>query len=110
MTFNRCDLSRPTTVNGTNQLYTLKIHSHASRLTKPRRVAPPRSGTALVPGTKLGQNRAQSPETNMNMRLIFAAVVAVTASSGFSADLPPVPAESIARKMDLLFSDDFESP
>jgi hypothetical protein len=44
----------------------------------------------------------------MNMRLIFAAVVAVTVSS-FAADLPPVPAEPIAKKGELLFSDDFEA-
>ena len=44
----------------------------------------------------------------MNTRLIFAVVVAA-ATFSFAADLPPVPAQSIAKKKELLFSDDFES-
>ena len=44
----------------------------------------------------------------MNTRLVFAAFIAFT-TAGFAADLPPVPAESIARKKELLFSDDFEN-
>jgi hypothetical protein len=44
----------------------------------------------------------------MNTRIIFAAFV-VLSTFAFGADLPPVPAESIAKKKELLFSDDFES-
>ena len=44
----------------------------------------------------------------MNTRLIFTALSLIT-TAAFAADLSPVPAESIARKKELLFSDDFES-
>ena len=42
----------------------------------------------------------------MNPRLLFA--VALLTSTAFAADLPAIPAESIAKKKELLFSDDFE--
>jgi len=44
----------------------------------------------------------------MNTRLIFIALSLIT-TAAFAADLSTVPAESIARKKALLFSDDFES-
>src|SRR5438093_11921833 len=44
----------------------------------------------------------------MNTRLIFTALSLVT-TAAFAADLSTVPAESIARTNELLFSDDFES-
>src|SRR2546426_9733426 len=44
----------------------------------------------------------------MNTRLIFTALSLIT-TAAFAADLSPVPAESIATKKELLFSDDFES-
>src|SRR5881409_1056182 len=44
----------------------------------------------------------------MNTRLIFTALSLVT-TAAFAADLSTVPAESIAKKKELLFSDDFES-
>ena len=44
----------------------------------------------------------------MNTRLIFTALSLIT-TAAFAADLSDVPAESIARKKELLFSDDFES-
>ena len=44
----------------------------------------------------------------MNTRLIFTALSLIT-TADFAADLSTVPAESIARKKELLFSDDFES-
>jgi hypothetical protein len=44
----------------------------------------------------------------MNTRLLFAALIA-TNTALIAADLPPVPTESIAKKKELLFSDDFES-
>ncbi|MDR3401047.1 MAG: hypothetical protein P4L99_01005 [Chthoniobacter sp.] len=43
------------------------------------------------------------------MRLLLAPLLLVT-SAAFAADLPPVPAESIAKKKELLFSDDFSGP
>src|SRR5436190_18869613 len=43
----------------------------------------------------------------MNIRLTFAAFIVINASS-WAADLPAIPAEPIARKKELLFSDDFE--
>jgi hypothetical protein len=43
----------------------------------------------------------------MNMRLVLAPLFLVTAAA-FAADLPVIPAESIAKKKELLFSDDFE--
>jgi len=43
----------------------------------------------------------------MKLRLIFT-VVSLATATGFAADLASVPAESIARKRELLFSDDFE--
>ena len=43
----------------------------------------------------------------MNLRPIFTIVLLVTAT-GFAADLSSVPAETIARKKELLFSDDFK--
>src|SRR3954470_11169907 len=46
----------------------------------------------------------------MNMRLPLAMVFSVVAvSSAMAADLPAVPSEPIAKKKELLFSDDFES-
>src|SRR5438045_7902554 len=44
----------------------------------------------------------------MNMRLLFT-VISITTTAAFAADPSTVPAESIARKKELLFSDDFES-
>lgn len=44
----------------------------------------------------------------MNMRLLFTAFSLIT-TAAFAADPSTVPAESIARKKELLFSDDFES-
>src|SRR2546429_675909 len=44
----------------------------------------------------------------MNPRLLFTAFALIT-TAAFAADLSTVPAESIARKKELLFSDDFES-
>lgn len=43
----------------------------------------------------------------MNMRLIFAAFLVINAAA-FAADLPAIPTEPIAKKKELLFSDDFE--
>ena len=40
------------------------------------------------------------------MRLLITAVLVTTAA--FAADLPSIPAESLAKKKELLFSDDFE--
>src|SRR5438045_5947057 len=45
--------------------------------------------------------------TSLNMRLLLALSFFIT-SAAFAADLPAVPAESIAKKKELLFSDDFE--
>lgn len=47
------------------------------------------------------------PEIKMNMRLIFAAFLVINAAA-FAADLPAIPTEPIAKKKELLFSDDFE--
>jgi len=44
----------------------------------------------------------------MNTRLLFTALSLIT-TAAFAEDLSSVPAESIARKKELLFSDDFES-
>ncbi|HEV3416762.1 MAG TPA: hypothetical protein VG056_08125 [Pirellulales bacterium] len=43
----------------------------------------------------------------MNVRLLFAPVFLITVAA-FAADLPAIPAKSIAEKKELLFSDDFE--
>src|SRR5439155_7138595 len=43
----------------------------------------------------------------MNMRIFLALSFLITAVA-FAADLPAIPAESIAKKKELLFSDDFE--
>jgi hypothetical protein len=43
----------------------------------------------------------------MNVRLLFAPFLLINAAA-FAADLPAVPAKSIAVKKELLFSDDFE--
>jgi len=43
----------------------------------------------------------------MNLRLLLAPLCVITAFA-FAADLPAVPAEPIAKKKELLFSDDFE--
>jgi hypothetical protein len=43
----------------------------------------------------------------MNPRLLLAPFFLITATA-FAADLPPIPAEPIAKKKELLFSDDFE--
>src|SRR5271155_3961140 len=44
----------------------------------------------------------------MNMRILFASVFLINATA-FAADLPTIPTKSIAKKTELLFSDDFES-
>src|ERR1041385_8749960 len=44
----------------------------------------------------------------MNTRTLLA-LCCLVAAAAFAADLPPVPSESIAKKKELLFSDDFES-
>ena len=44
----------------------------------------------------------------MNTRMLFTALSLIT-TAAFAADLSIVPAESIAKKKELLFSDDFES-
>lgn len=44
----------------------------------------------------------------MYIRPVLALSCLAVASSSFAADLPPVPTESIAKKKDLLFSDDFQ--
>jgi hypothetical protein len=46
-------------------------------------------------------------ETQMNLRLIFAAFFLISAAT-FAADLTTVPAGPIAKKKELLFADDFE--
>jgi len=43
----------------------------------------------------------------MNMRMLLAPLFLLTAAA-LAADLPPIPARSIAQKKELLFSDDFE--
>jgi hypothetical protein len=43
----------------------------------------------------------------MNPRLLIAPLFLIT-TAAFAADLPAIPAESIAKKKELLFSDDFE--
>ena len=43
----------------------------------------------------------------MNLRPYFVLSCLIT-SAAFAADLPPIPAESIAKKKELLFSDDFQ--
>ena len=43
----------------------------------------------------------------MNLRLILAAFLFLT-TAALAADLPAIPAASIAQKKELLFSDDFE--
>src|SRR5260221_4917155 len=43
----------------------------------------------------------------MKMRLLLALSFLIT-SAAFAADLPAIPADSIAKKKELLFSDDFE--
>src|SRR4051812_29258037 len=43
----------------------------------------------------------------MNPRLLLPLATLIT-SAAFAADLPPVPAEPIAKKKELLFSDDFQ--
>src|SRR5437870_852600 len=43
----------------------------------------------------------------MNVRIFLALSFLITAAA-FAADLPAIPAESIAKKKELLFSDDFE--
>jgi hypothetical protein len=44
----------------------------------------------------------------MTLRLLLA--VAIATSAAYAADLPPIPKEPIAKKKELLFSDDMESP
>jgi hypothetical protein len=44
----------------------------------------------------------------MHLRPILACSCLI-ASAAFAADLPPIPAESIAKKKELLFSDDFQA-
>src|SRR5882672_5246895 len=43
----------------------------------------------------------------MNPRFLIAPLFLIT-TAAFAADLPAIPAESIAKKKELLFSDDFE--
>src|SRR5258705_13546268 len=45
--------------------------------------------------------------TSLNLRAVLALSFLIT-SAAFAADLPTIPAESIAKKKELLFSDDFE--
>src|SRR4051794_33657356 len=40
----------------------------------------------------------------------FLLATALLATAAFAADLPAIPAESIAKKKELLFSDDFKPP
>ena len=44
----------------------------------------------------------------MNLRLPFVTPFVVLTVSALAADLPAIPAQSIARKKELLFADDFE--
>jgi hypothetical protein len=44
----------------------------------------------------------------MNTRILLVALSLIT-TAAFAADLPPVPAKSLAKKKDLLFSDNMES-
>jgi hypothetical protein len=44
----------------------------------------------------------------MKMRLLFTPLVLLLAAVALGADLPVIPADSIAKKKELLFSDDFE--
>jgi hypothetical protein len=44
----------------------------------------------------------------MNLRLLAAPLFLITATA-YAADVPKIPAESLAKKKELLFSDDFES-
>ena len=44
----------------------------------------------------------------MNPRSILAPLVLLTSAAALAADLPAIPAEAIAKKKDLLFSDDFQ--
>jgi hypothetical protein len=44
----------------------------------------------------------------MNLRLLVLAPFFLITTAVFAADLPAIPAESIAKKKELLFSDDFE--
>ena len=44
----------------------------------------------------------------MNPRLLLLAPCFLITTAAFAADLPAIPAESIAKKKELLFSDDFE--
>jgi len=46
----------------------------------------------------------------MNTRLLFAPLVLLLAGATLAAELPVIPADSIAKKKELLFSDDFERP
>ena len=45
----------------------------------------------------------------MNARLLLPLATLIT-SAAFAADLPPIPTEPIAKKKELLFSDDFSAP
>ncbi|MDB6139771.1 MAG: hypothetical protein JWO94_2843, partial [Verrucomicrobiaceae bacterium] len=45
----------------------------------------------------------------MNMRFLLAPAFLAVVTATFAADLPKIPAASIATKKDLLFSDDFQS-
>src|SRR3954467_4152365 len=44
------------------------------------------------------------------MRTFLTILITSSALAAIAADLPPVPTEPIAKKKELLFSDDFESP
>src|SRR5205814_3047257 len=46
-------------------------------------------------------------QDHMNMPSLLIAFILVT-TAALAADLPPIPAESIAKKKELLFSEDFE--
>jgi hypothetical protein len=44
----------------------------------------------------------------MNMRMLCASCFVLLTAAAFAAELPVIPADSIAKKKELLFSDDFE--
>src|SRR5947208_9994783 len=49
-----------------------------------------------------------NPDPKMNIRFIFTAFMIIN-TAVLAADLPAIPAEPLAKKKELLFSDDFES-
>src|SRR5947208_16268491 len=48
-----------------------------------------------------------NPDPKMNIRFIFTAFMIIN-TAVLAADLPAIPAEPLAKKKELLFSDDFE--